>query len=98
MAESTKHRHAFERYWRLGPERSIEALHAAMRAEGKAPSLRTLGLLWFCSLAPDSWEPDSAQGICTVASRPMSTGDPRSTIDEASMLSMHALGHREVKL
>ena len=42
MAESTKHRHAFERYWRLGPERSIEALHAAMRAEGKAPSLRTL--------------------------------------------------------
>jgi hypothetical protein len=42
MAESTKHRHAFARYFRLGAERSIEKLHAAMRAEGKAPSLRTL--------------------------------------------------------
>ena len=42
MPESTKHRHAFERYWRLGPERSIERLHAAMEAEAKAPSLRTL--------------------------------------------------------
>ena len=42
MPESTKHRHAFERYWRLGPERSIERLHAAMQADGKAPSLRTL--------------------------------------------------------
>lgn len=43
MAESTKHRVAFEAYWRLGPERSIERLHAALAEAGQqAPSLRTL--------------------------------------------------------
>ncbi len=42
MPESTKHRRAFERYWRLGAERSIEKLHAAMSSEGSGPSLRTL--------------------------------------------------------
>ena len=42
MAESTKHRNAFERYFRLGAKRSIERLHEAMQAEGDAPSLRTL--------------------------------------------------------
>jgi hypothetical protein len=43
LAESTKHRSAFEAYWRLGQDRSIERLHSAL-AEGsrKAPSLRTL--------------------------------------------------------
>ena len=42
MPESPKHRHAFERYFRLGVKRSIEHLHAALEAEGDAPSLRTL--------------------------------------------------------
>ena len=42
MAESTKHRHAFERYFRLGAKRSIKRLHAALEAEGDAPSLSTL--------------------------------------------------------
>lgn len=42
MPESTRHRRAFERYWRLGSERSIEKLHAAMSSEGSGPSLRTL--------------------------------------------------------
>ncbi len=42
MPESTKHRHAFERYWRLGAERSIERLHAVIEADGTAPALRTL--------------------------------------------------------
>ena len=42
MTESTKHRHAFECYWRLGENRSIERLHAALKADGEAPSVRTL--------------------------------------------------------
>ena len=42
MPESTKHRDAFGAYWRLGQERSIERLHAALKAEGNVPSLRTL--------------------------------------------------------
>ncbi len=42
MPEGGKHRHAFECYWRLGPERSVEKLHAALDADGAAPSLRTL--------------------------------------------------------
>ena len=42
MAESTKHRLAFEAYYRLGADRSIEKLREALAAEGKAPSLRTL--------------------------------------------------------
>jgi len=42
MPESTRQRHAFDRYWRLGAQRSVERLHAELAGEGKAPSLRTL--------------------------------------------------------
>lgn len=42
MAESTRHRQAFDLYWRLGAGRSIEGLHAALSAQGAAPGLRTL--------------------------------------------------------
>lgn len=42
MPERQRQRDAFERYWRLGPQRSIERLHAAMAAEERGPSLRTL--------------------------------------------------------
>ena len=42
MRETTRHRHAFDRYWRLGAERSLARLHAALTADGRAPSLRTL--------------------------------------------------------
>jgi hypothetical protein len=43
MAETTKHRLAFDVYWRLGPERTIERLHLALAGGAKqAPSLRTL--------------------------------------------------------
>ena len=42
MRETTRHRQAFDQYWRLGPDRSIERLHAALAAEGHAPTLRTL--------------------------------------------------------
>ena len=43
MPESTRHRKAFERYFRLGAKRSIERLHEAMRTDDEdAPSLRTL--------------------------------------------------------
>ena len=42
MPETTRHRQAFDAYWRLGAERSIERLHAALTAAGKAPTLRTL--------------------------------------------------------
>ena len=42
MPETTRHRQAFETYWRLGSERSIERLHAALTAAGKAPTVRTL--------------------------------------------------------
>ncbi len=42
MRETTRHRRAFDRYWRLGAGRTLERLHAALEAEGKAPALRTL--------------------------------------------------------
>ena len=42
MNESTKHRHAFERYFRLGRDRSLKKLHAALAAQGWTTSLRTL--------------------------------------------------------
>lgn len=42
MAETTRHRNAFDLYWRLGSERSIERLHAELRALGRAPTTRTL--------------------------------------------------------
>lgn len=42
MAETSRHRLAFGLYWEMGPERSIERLHAALAASGKAPTLRTL--------------------------------------------------------
>ena len=42
MAESTRQREAFDSYWQLGAERSIERLHAALSADGTAPNLRTL--------------------------------------------------------
>ena len=42
MAETTRHRQAFDVYWGMGAERSIDQLHAAMAAQGKAPTLRTL--------------------------------------------------------
>ena len=43
MAETTKHRQAFEHYWQLGSQRSIEKLRAALAEKpGRAPSLRTL--------------------------------------------------------
>ena len=43
MSESTRHRRAFERYFRLGPDRSLTLLHEALAAEGgRVPALRTL--------------------------------------------------------
>lgn len=43
MRESTRHREAFERYYRLGAKRSIERLHEVMGTEDQgAPSVRTL--------------------------------------------------------
>jgi len=43
MSETSKHRQAFEAYWRLGAERTIERLREALiTKQGKAPSLRTL--------------------------------------------------------
>jgi hypothetical protein len=43
MTESARQREAFEAYWRLGPERSIERLREAIKStRGKAPSMRTL--------------------------------------------------------
>lgn len=42
MAETTRQRQAFERYWRLGATRSIERLRAALASEGSAPTVRTL--------------------------------------------------------
>ena len=42
MRETTRHRKAFDRYWRLGADRSLERLQAELEAEGRAPSLRTL--------------------------------------------------------
>lgn len=42
MAESTKHRLALERYWRMRGSRSLERLHAELEAAGGAPTMRTL--------------------------------------------------------
>lgn len=48
MAERTRHREAFNRYWSLGPGRSIDALHAELqrnfRQHGfrRPPHIRTL--------------------------------------------------------
>lgn len=42
MAESAKHRRAFDAYWELGAERSLARLHQALEAAGSAPTLRTL--------------------------------------------------------
>ena len=42
MAESTLQREAFDTYWQLGAERSIELLHAALLANGTERTLRTL--------------------------------------------------------
>ena len=41
MPETTRHREAFERYWRM-PQRSLERLQQDLAAEGDAPALRTL--------------------------------------------------------
>jgi hypothetical protein len=41
MPESTRQRLAFNTYWTMGAQRSIERLHAEVARDGKAPSLRT---------------------------------------------------------
>ena len=42
MAESTRHRRAFDAYVEMGSDRSIERLHQILTKKGRAPSLRTL--------------------------------------------------------
>jgi hypothetical protein len=43
MVESTRQRQAFEIYWRLGAQRSVERVAAELaRSKGRAPALRTL--------------------------------------------------------
>ncbi len=42
MPENTRQREAFNRYWELGAERSIERLHQSLARAGKAPTPRTL--------------------------------------------------------
>jgi hypothetical protein len=42
MRETSRHQRAFDLYWSLGPERTIERLNAALHAIGNGPSLRTL--------------------------------------------------------
>ena len=42
MAEGPRERHAFDRYFRLGPARSVEKLHTALAEEGQRASLRAL--------------------------------------------------------
>lgn len=42
MAETTRHRNAFDLYWRLGTDRSIERLRAELQVRGRAPTVRTL--------------------------------------------------------
>jgi len=42
MDETTRHREAFDLYWRLGAERSIERLRAELQTRGRAPTVRTL--------------------------------------------------------
>jgi len=42
MSESTRHRQAFDHYWTLGADRSIEKLHLELRQVGRGVGLRTL--------------------------------------------------------
>ncbi len=42
MPESTRQREAFDAYWELAGERSIERLQVQLRVTGRAPALRTL--------------------------------------------------------
>ncbi len=42
MRETSRHQRAFDLYWELGPDRTIERLHAALHAVGTGPSQRTL--------------------------------------------------------
>ena len=42
MPESTRQREAFDLYWELGGERSIERLYIELGARGEKPTLRTL--------------------------------------------------------
>ena len=42
MPESAKHRRAFDAYWQLGSDRTIEQLETVLANAGKSPSLRTL--------------------------------------------------------
>jgi len=42
MPESTRQREAFDAYWSLGAERSIERLQAVLARAGRVPTLRTL--------------------------------------------------------
>jgi hypothetical protein len=42
MSESTRHRQAFDRYWTLGADRSIEKLQLELRQVGRGVGLRTL--------------------------------------------------------
>src|SRR5687767_931196 len=73
MAESTKQREAFEVYWRLGSDRSLERLRLALVAQkGNAPSLRTLSewsrrYLWQHRLARVEHEARIAEDEAKVA-------------------------------
>ncbi len=42
MVEKTRHREAFELYWRMGGACTLEQLHAELEADGRAPNLRTI--------------------------------------------------------
>ena len=42
MAESTRQRRAFDVYWRLGADRTLERLRETLSASSRGPSLRTL--------------------------------------------------------
>ncbi len=42
MRETSRHQRAFDLYWGLGADRTIERLHAALHAIGTGPSQRTL--------------------------------------------------------
>ncbi len=42
MAETSRHRQAFDVYWQFGAQRSINRLHQELAGLGKAPTLRTL--------------------------------------------------------
>ena len=72
MRESSRHRHAFALYYRLGAERTLERLHAELTAEGKAPSLRTLHewsrqLHWQDRLADIEAEARAAEDTARIA-------------------------------